>query len=157
SNNNANTSGNYQVQGHQVQVVRGVGLIGGGKDPLQEVLALSDASAATAHLRAEDHKRLREIRRLVVSTVNNQPIRIDDVVDGGSLHSTGQRLGEKGVVAGHQTRLGRISISRPRLDDRGRPVRDSLGNPVWDDNDDAVQAIVLLRKGYESLPALADV
>src|SRR5262249_58069508 len=35
---NGNVGGDYLVQGHTVQVVRGVGLIGGGEDPTQHVL-----------------------------------------------------------------------------------------------------------------------
>ncbi|MBY0459475.1 MAG: efflux RND transporter permease subunit, partial [Gemmataceae bacterium] len=57
----------------------------------------------------------------------------------------------------HQTRQGRVGISRPRRDAAGERVFDADGNQLWDDEDDVVQGIVLLRKGQESMPALRDV
>src|SRR5207244_9537567 len=42
-------------------------------------------------------------------------------------------------------------------DGQGRELRDADGRLVWDDDDDRVQGIVLLRKGQESTPALRDV
>ena len=45
------------------------------------------------------------------------PVRVDDVVEGGPLRS-GEDRGERGVVVGHQTRLGRVSLSRPRRTSR---------------------------------------
>ena len=58
-------------------------------------------------LRAEEQRRLRDIRRLVIASVNNQPVRVEDVVEGGRA-SPGRRLGEQGVVVRNQTRLGSI-------------------------------------------------
>src|SRR5262249_35075485 len=46
-------------------------------------------------------------------------------------------------------RQGKISIARP--------ARDGQGRPFWEDDDDRVQGIVMLRKGQESMPALRDV
>ncbi|HKI34227.1 MAG TPA: efflux RND transporter permease subunit, partial [Gemmataceae bacterium] len=68
--------------------------------------------------------------------------------------------GQRGVVVGNQTRLGRVSQGKP-LDVR-KPegvfrVVDDKGRLVWRDEEDKVQCIVLLRKGEDSLPALKDV
>ena len=52
-------------------------------------------------------RRIQEIRSLVITSVNNQPIRVEDVVEGGRL-LPGQLPGEKGVVVSNMTRLGRI-------------------------------------------------
>ena len=145
---NADVSGDFLVQGHTVQVVRGLGLIGGGQDPMQPALALKSPYLAAARLRAEERLRIRQIRRIVITAVNNQPVRVEDVVDGGPV-SREEELGRRGVVVSHQTRMGRVSLSRP--------VRGADGIEVWKDEDDKVQAIVLLRKGAESLPALRDV
>src|SRR5262249_295004 len=63
-----------------------------------------------------------------------------------------------GVMVGHQTGLGKVSLSRPLKDpkDKDRDIIDKHGNRVWVDEDEKVQGIVLLRKGEDSLPALAD-
>jgi len=43
---NANVGGDYVKEGPGVQVVRSLGLIGGGQDPVQEVLGMKDPQAA---------------------------------------------------------------------------------------------------------------
>src|SRR5205823_4164059 len=98
------------------------------------------------------------------ASVNSVPVRVDHVVDGGPLlHTDGTArvpdavLVKRGVVVAHQTRQGKVSISRPRTDSEGREVHRPDGERVWEDEDEAVQGIVLLRKGQESLPALRDV
>jgi cobalt-zinc-cadmium resistance protein CzcA len=145
-NSNSNVGGDYLRQGHTVLNVRGVGLLGGGEDPVQQVLGLKDPAEAAALLRAEEQRRVREIRRIVVASVNNVPVRVEDVVEGGPL-VTGQAYGQEGVVVGYQTRLGRDCFSKPDGVDEAGHVR-------WRDNEDTVQAIILLRKGEDSLPAL---
>src|SRR5207245_565925 len=62
-----------------------------------------------------------------------------------------------GVVISSQTRLGKVSISRPKRDDRGRLVKNSAGNTVWNDEDDIVQGIVLMRKNERMLPAVQNI
>ena len=305
-NSNANGSGDNLTQGKQrTVVVRSLGLIGQGQDPYLPTLACRDPATAAAHLRVEEARRCREIRQVVVMAVNNAPVRVDNLVDGGPvlnadgsvnlrklfqkpdgtsewdpamrwedgsvLNTDGiprdsaatikaklawsKALVSRGVVVGHQTRQGRVSITRPlrarpwaQLTDRdkqrvreqhgwpkppelsvweeargavvghppepgepesqvwwrderqlwqGRPadarpwaaltdeeqgaVRAAFGQRLpagepagwrfyrtdgrwdgwdddrWADEDDVVQGIVLLRKGQESLPALADV
>jgi cobalt-zinc-cadmium resistance protein CzcA len=112
------------------------------------------ASRAAAVLRAEERRRLADIRRLVITSVNNRPVRIEDVVEGGRL-SRGEAPGQQGVVVSHQTRLGRVGYWRA---DRERASGSALSlADVGHDEDDKVQCIVLLRKNQDTLPALADV
>ncbi|HZT83338.1 MAG TPA: efflux RND transporter permease subunit [Gemmataceae bacterium] len=141
---NGNVGGDYLVAGRTVQNVRGVALIGGGLDPMQHVLGLKSAREAAAYLRAEEQQRLREIRQIVITSVNNVPVRVEDVVEGGRV-SPGEDQGKQGVVVGHQTRLGRVSLSKP------------LPGGGWRDEDDKVQGIILLRKNAASLDALKEV
>src|SRR5262249_7891762 len=157
ANSNANVGGDYLVQGHTVLNVRGVGLIGDGQDPVQDVLGMTDPRAAAARLRAEEQRRLQEIRQIVITAYNNVPIRVEDVVEGGPLPE-GQPSSQ-GVVVGHQTRLGKVSLSKPRTAD-GKESHALLSAALadsWSDEDDKVQGIVLLRKNEDSLPALRDV
>jgi len=153
---NANIGGQYIAPGETVQVVRSLGLIGQGQDPMDKAFALPDPAAARDVLRAEEEERVRQIRQIVLASVNNVPVRVDEVVEGGPL-GPGQPVGEEGVVVGHQTRLGRVMVSQPKKDAQGNDVHAAHGRRQWDDDDDAIQAIVLLRKGEESLPALQDV
>ena len=134
--------------------VRSVGLIGGGQDPVNKAMGMKSPTAAASILRAEELRRIREIRALVIATVNNQPIRVEDVVEGGRL-APGELPGEKGVVVSNQTRLGRVGYWKA---DRERPSQSPLTlRDVGHDEDDKVQSIVLLRKGEETMPALKDV
>jgi cobalt-zinc-cadmium resistance protein CzcA len=178
SNANQNTGGDVLFLGNNALNVRGIGLYGGGLDPMQSKLVLRgvDPNAAGAvlgpaaaqqldsfrpliaarALRSEDERRVGAIRNTVVTAVNNMPVRVEDLVDGGPL-SYPQEVGMHGVVVGTQTRLGRVSLSSPRRDADGRVLKDATGNVVWDDEEEKVQCIVLLRKGEDSLPALAAV
>ena len=163
ASSNRNASGEYLNEGQTVQVVRGLGLIGRGIDPLPTVFVLSDPVEAAQCLRNEEARRLREARQVGLASLNNQPIRVDQVVDGGPLlNSDGTarvgvaEFGKRGVIVSHTTRLGRVSIRKPQIDDGGEDRLTSTGEPIWDVDDDVVRGIVLLRKGAESLPALAD-
>jgi cobalt-zinc-cadmium resistance protein CzcA len=153
ADSNANISGDYLVQGETAAVVRGLGLLGRGRDPMQKILSMSDPSDARDYLRREDQRRLQEIRQIVISSTNNVPVRVGDVVEGGPL-PPGDDQSMQGVVVSHQTRLGKASLSRPQRDSAGKVVLDENGNRLWVDEDEAVQGLVLLRKGAESLPAL---
>jgi cobalt-zinc-cadmium resistance protein CzcA len=153
-NSNATVGGDYINPGQTAMTVRSVGLFGGGVDPVNKVLGLKSPSAAASILRAEEVRRIREIRSLVVATVNNRPIRVEDVVEGGRLLPE-ELPGERGVVVRNQTRLGRIGYWRA---DRERPPGSALSlADVGHDEDDRVTCIVLLRKGEETMPALKDV
>lgn len=153
---NANVGGDYMIQGENLLNIRGTGLIGGGLDPTRDpsVLQAKTSEAAAKYLREEELRRIERIRQTVITAVNHQPIRVEDVVDGGPNRNPDE-LGMRGVVVGNLPRLGRASISYRQTDERGRPVLDKEGGPVWVDEEEKVQGIVLLRKGEASLPALA--
>lgn len=154
ANANATIGGDYVNQGQVAMTVRSVGLFGGGLDPVNKVLGLTDPIASAATLRAEERRRIDEIRGLVVTSINNRPIRVEDVVEGGRI-SPGELPGEKGVVVSNQTRLGRIGYWSAAKE---RPRGSTLSlQEVGRDSDDEVTCIVLLRKGEETLPALKDV
>jgi heavy metal efflux system protein len=146
SNSNANVSGEYLQQGRANLMIRCVGVIGGGRDPMERAVAMKSPEEAARFLREEEQRRLREIRNIVIVANNNVPIRIDDIVEGGPLLDI-QAPSLQGVVVGHQTRLGRVSFDKA-LDDK---------NEKWERNDEKVQGIVLMRKGEESLPSLEGV
>jgi cobalt-zinc-cadmium resistance protein CzcA len=153
---NANGSGDNLPQKDSVYVVRALGLYGGGQDPMVQVFGWSDPSAAAAFLRAEEARRIREIRQTVVTAVNNVPVRVDHLVKGkkplldseGNATVDDETLASEGVVVSHQTRQGKVGISR-------RVVKEVAA--AWTDEDEEIQGIVLMRKGQESLPALRDV
>ncbi len=204
SNCNSNVGGDYLRQGETSMIVRGIGLIGKGKDPAQssEVLGaethcfeqylgfatdlnkqqrerlmkrfrgeelkpplnkeekkrydelrqragVAASREAARFLRAEDRRRILEMRSIVITSNNNVPIKIDQLVDGGPLSSSGDEPGKRGVVVKYQTRMGKVSICRRRVDDQGVER--------WVDTEDIVQGIVLLRKNEEALPALKDI
>ena len=107
-------------------MVRCLGLIGGGRDPIETAVGMKDPLAARDYLRAEEERRMREIRQIVLAATNNVPVRVDDVVEGGPLRP-GDAATRQGVVVGHQTRLGRVIRSYPRKDDSGREVLDADG------------------------------
>ncbi|MBY0460470.1 MAG: efflux RND transporter permease subunit, partial [Gemmataceae bacterium] len=87
-NANANGSGDNLTQGQLTVVVRSLGLFGNGQDPLQSTLGMTDPRAAARFLRAEEARRCREIRQVVVASTNNVPVRVDHLVDGGPcLHA----------------------------------------------------------------------
>src|SRR5207245_4820797 len=119
TNSNGNVGGDYLFQGGTVQNVRGIGLIGGGRDPMEQVLSLTDPRQAVAHLRDGEERRIQQIRQIVIASVNNVPVRVEDVVEGGPVRSSGEQPGRQGVVVGHQTRLGQVSLSRPKRDAQG--------------------------------------
>jgi cobalt-zinc-cadmium resistance protein CzcA len=193
---------------------------------LKEAQRLRVASVAAAKLREEEADRIRQIRNIVITSVNNREILLEDIVEGGrlqpeafqltapalaSLRAAGvpevvlaklQRLqdvaygsreqfskalarlltederdsfktlvvnrarlpgelpGDRGVVVGQQTRLGKIIMGRPlevTRDDGVFRVVNDRGRLVWRNEPDVVQCIVLLRKNEDSLPALKDV
>ena len=111
ANSNATVGGDYVKQGDVAMTVRSVGLFGGGEDPVNKALRMTDPVRAARVLRSEEERRLREIRSLVITSVNNQPVRVEDVVEGGRL-APGERGADRGVVVSHQTRLGPWRITR---------------------------------------------
>jgi cobalt-zinc-cadmium resistance protein CzcA len=119
-------------------------------DKIREVVETRAAIRARDFLRQEEMRRVLDIRRTVVTSINSHPIRVADLVEGGPLDSEGgeaadkarpvydARLGKQGVVVGYQTRLGRVS--RQLVPDRTFPGEA-----------DKVMGIVLLRKGEAML------
>jgi cobalt-zinc-cadmium resistance protein CzcA len=143
ASSNANVGGDYLFRGRTTLMVRTVGVIGGGKDPIERAIGMPTPQAAARYLRGEEQQRLREIRSIVITANDYVPIRVDDIVDGGPILSTGA-ASVRGVVVGHQTRLGRLSQDTP-LDDSNRE---------WKREFEKVQGIILMRKGEKSLPTL---
>src|SRR5207302_10493626 len=117
ASSNANVGGDFLVQGRSTQIVRGVGVIAGGRDPMEKAFGMASAAQAAAYLRGEEQKRLCEIRDIVITSVNNVPVRIDDIVNGGPLPYQ-DAPSTQGVVVSHHTRLGRVSLDRA-IDPRG--------------------------------------
>jgi cobalt-zinc-cadmium resistance protein CzcA len=152
-NSNATVGGDYVNQGQVAMTVRSVGLFGGGADPTVKVLGLSNPKEASTILRDEERRRIKDIRALVINSVNNQPVRVEDVVEGGRA-SPGD-LGRQGVVVSHQTRLGRIGYWKS---DGKRPPHSTQSiASIGHDEPDVVECIVLMRKNEETRPALKDV
>jgi cobalt-zinc-cadmium resistance protein CzcA len=120
---------------------------------IRTVVGRRSAEKAALVLRDEGERRLRDIRQVVLASVNNVPFKVDNAVEGGSTLTSGRESAE-GVVVGHQTRLGQVGISRPVRDGQGKIMRDKDGNVIWSDEDDKIQGIVLMRKYEETLPAL---
>jgi heavy metal efflux system protein len=153
SNSNFNVGGDYITQGRTVLVVRSLGVVGGGQDPMEKAFGMRTPEEAATYLREEDDHRLRELRQIVITSINNVPIRVDDVVEGGPVgagqaaSSYGPIANRVGVVVGHLTRLGKDSMDKP-LDPDGKH---------WEHIDEVVQGIVLLRKGNPALPALEEI
>src|SRR4029079_2894101 len=150
---NANAGGNFIVQGGSVQVVRGIGLIGGGEDPIVKAMNMPDAVTAAAYLRVEERRRVRQIRQIVIAATNNVPIRVEHVVKGGPVRPEEDDLTE-GVIVGYQTRQGRVGIIRPQVDGDGNELHDEHNTRIMADEDDRIQSVLLLRKGEKSLPVL---
>jgi cobalt-zinc-cadmium resistance protein CzcA len=127
------------------------------EDEKQRVETIDRVGAlrASAILRAEEQRRCRDIRSLVIASVNNQPVRVEDIIEGGRIVSSGEPLGTRGVVVSHQTRLGRIGYWR--ADEKREPGSSKTLLDVGHDEDDKVQCIVLMRKNEDTVPALKDV
>src|SRR5262249_15334305 len=96
--------------------------------------------------------RVNEVREVVVVAVNNVPVRVKDLVAGAAGPS-----GADGVSVSHLPRLGKVSVCRPKVDADGREGLDARGERVWEDEEDKVQGIVLMRKNEPTLPSLKKV
>ena len=189
SSANLNVGADFVIQGQVAMNVRAVGLIGGGQDPVQKVLGLRDpdedaakeleiaerekrpdagelrmeqrrrlATAAAKILRKGEADRILELRKIVITSINNSEILLEDMVVGGRLRA-GEPAGERGIVVGNQTRLGRSGLSVPdfaKASQIGRVV-DISGQLLSRDEDDKIECIVLMRKNEDTLPALAAV
>jgi Cu/Ag efflux pump CusA len=126
---NANVGGDFQTQGRTTAVVRLVGVIGGGKDPMDRAVGMKTPEEAAAYLRLEEQKRFQEIRAIVIVAINGKPIRIDDIVVGGPLPYRGAPSKESVVIG-----------SLPRAETVCRE------GPAAFEDEDAVEGAVLLRE-----------
>ncbi len=144
SNANANVGAGYLNQGGTAINVRGVGLLGRGVDPMVAAQAAPSPRSAAHLLRDAERERIDEIRDIVVAAVNNVPVRVRDLVV------------KDGVQMGAQPRLGKVSVSRPRLDSRGEPLTGADGKRLWRDQEDTIQGIVLMRKNEATEKALGN-
>lgn len=153
---NANVGGDYLTQGDVVLNVRAIGLIGSGIDPARSraVMGAEFPIDAADYLRKQEQRRLQRLRQIVIAAVDNVPIRVDDIVDGGPTLPSTAIEERQGVIVGNVPRLGRVSISRPLLDDHKEPLLDGQGHRQWKFEPEKVQGIVLLRKGEPTMPAL---
>jgi RNA polymerase sigma factor (sigma-70 family) len=140
ANANHNVGGDYLIQGDIALNVRGVGLFGGGEDPMSLVRGINDPGPAAARLRDEERKRIREIRSIVITTVNNRAVLVEDVVEGGRLVEN-EQPGERGVVVGAR-RQGDVALRR-----RGDEGADGL-------DQERVEGVVFLRRGEDAGTAL---
>ncbi len=178
SNSNANVGAGYLPQGPIAMNVRGIGLLGRGQDPMMRAMTMPSPYLAARYLRREEEQRVREIRDIVVATVNNVPIRVEDLAAGGpsAAHDIVAKQGQmpvpppieraaqgvkaagthsnEGVVVGYHPRLGKVSVCRPKYDADGNLIRDDNGHVIWMDEEDKVQGIVLMRKNEATLLAL---
>jgi Cu/Ag efflux pump CusA len=143
ANANRNVGGDYVIHGPVALNVRGVGLFGGGEDPMARILGMNDPGPAAARLREEERKRIREIRSIVITAVNNRDVLLEDVVEGGRLGEN-DRPGERGVVVGAR-RQGDVALSLRRGE-----------GADWLDQE-RVEGVVLLRRGEDAEAALRDV
>ena len=100
-------------QGQTAMNVRGIGLFGGGLDPHAAGPGHDRSPYAGRRLIcAEEQRTLREIRQIVITSVNNVPVRVDDVVRRRpACQRRDKTLASSGVVVGNQTRQGKVSIA----------------------------------------------
>jgi Cu/Ag efflux pump CusA len=107
---NANVGGDFLAQGKTVHLVRSVGTFGGGVDPVNaQVLHAEMPEKAARLLRDAERRRILEIRNQVVARVNNVPIKVEDLVEGGPSAEPGA----PGVVVGSQPRASRVGVRGP--------------------------------------------
>ena len=93
----------------------------------------------------------------MIASVNNQPVRVEDVVEGGRASREGES-DEQGVVVSHQTRSGSDRLLEDRIKSgRLAPTKRLPIPSIGHDEPEVVECIVLLRKNEETLPALKDV
>ena len=75
---------------------------------------------------------INEIKNIIVTTNNDIPVLVKDVAD---------------VQISNVPRLGRVGRADPVTDSTGNPILDATGHRKIIDQDDVVEAIVIMRKG----------
>ena len=146
SSSNANVGGEYVIQGETAHVVRFLGLIGGGQDPMETAMGMKDPVAARDYLRARKKRRIREIRQIVLTATNNVPVRVDDVVEGGPLHEGDAGRPARAWSSATRPAWATSQRSHPLLDAQGKEILDAQGQRVWHDDDDVVQCSACCAK-----------
>ena len=76
---------------------------------MEKAFAMKTPQEAAAYLREQERIRCNQIRDIVIISNNYKPIRVDDIVVGGPLPYK-DAPSTQGVVVGHQTRLGSVSL-----------------------------------------------
>ena len=121
-NSNANVGGDILTLGSQAHNVRALGLLGGGKDPLDPMnVEQSDKIVA---------EKIEDINNVVVASTNGIPIYVRQIAQ---------------VVENHRPRLGIVGRSLKEKEKDGKFI------PVDIDEDDVIEGIVLMRKYEKSL------
>ena len=90
---------------------------------------MKDPAAARDYPPREEERRIREIRQIVLTSVDNVPVRVDDVVEGGPLPADdelrqagrGRRPPDRGWAAMVSRAAARTTPARKSLDERRRP------------------------------------
>jgi RNA polymerase sigma factor (sigma-70 family) len=113
--------------------------IGGGKRPVAIALEKETPKDAAAYLRDQEQIHCRHLRNLVITSINNTPIRIDDVVWGGPLPFKDARS-TQGVIVGQKKPQSKVGM------DQGPDA----SNKAWRIHDDIVEGIVLVRKDHDA-------
>jgi Cu/Ag efflux pump CusA len=113
--------------------------IGGDKNPVAIALEKKTPKDAAAYLRDQEQIRCRHLRNLVITSINNTPIRIDDVVFGGPLPFK-DAPSTQGVIVGQKKRQSKVGM------DQGPDA----SNKAWRSHDDIVEGIVLFRKDADA-------
>src|SRR5262249_18088657 len=76
TNGNGNVGGDWHVQGSTAMAVRALGNLGGSKDPMEHVLGMTSPQQAANYLRAQDNRRIKAIRDIVITTIEGDPITV---------------------------------------------------------------------------------
>ena len=146
---NVTVSGDFLKVGSGFKAIICRGLIGGHKDPIEHAITLNTAEEAAAYLRDEERRRCNEIRSIVITSINDKPILIDDIVDGGPIGTGETRVSwpmantkyalpsaPAAWSVSHQTRLGIVSYDQCLDHETGK----------WLKQDEKVEGVVLMRK-----------
>ena len=112
SNSNYNMGGDFLAQGRMSKVVRSIGVIGGGKDPMEKAMGMKTAEEAAAYLRAEENRRCAEIRKIPITSINEKPILIDHIVVGGPLFVEDFRQSDGETISPRLSRVWSLAIRR---------------------------------------------
>jgi RNA polymerase sigma factor (sigma-70 family) len=112
---------------------------GGVKDPMPIALQKKTPKDAAAYLREQEQIHCRHLRNLVITSINNIPIRIDDVVSGGPVPAHEARS-VQGVIVGQKKQHSKVSMDQAP----------AAANKAWRSQDDIVEGIIRVRKDADA-------